>query len=204
MLLTPSMHTRRVGIALGGEQSVEVIGILEAKAPHRRAASLGDLAPVVDGLVRAGVQEDGPRGGQQRDHRHVDVGDRRQYERVLGAEQRRQPLLDLLVQHRAAKQTRPARVRAPAVEECRDPVDDLAVEVEPEVVARREVGEPPVAHTDHPPVDLVDNGIHHRMRRLQRRQVTDRRKPMLEPRAAGSPVAPWHEDSSRPPDPSYS
>ena len=123
------------GVALGGEQRIEMIGILEAKAPHRRAASLGDLAPVIDGLVRAGVQEDRPRGGQQGDHRHMDVGDRRQDERVLGTEQRRQPLLDLLVQRGAAEQTRPTRVCAPFVQECRDPVDDLAVQIEPEVVA---------------------------------------------------------------------
>ena len=104
------------GVALGAQQLVEVVGVLEAEAADRGAAGLRDLAAVVDRLVRARVEEDRARGREQRDHRHVDVGDRRQDERVLAAEQLGQPLLDLLVEHRAAEQARPARVRAPRVE----------------------------------------------------------------------------------------
>ena len=185
MLLTPSMQTRRVGSRSAREQLVEVVGVLEAEAPDGGAARAGDLAAVVDRLVRARVEEDRARGGQQRDHRHVDVGDRRQDERVLGAEQRGQALLDLLVEHRAAEQARPARVRAPRVEVGRDRVDDLAVEVEAEVVAGGEVGQPVVADADHAAVDLVDDGVHHRMRRLQLGEVAAGLEPVVEPRPRG-------------------
>ena len=56
------------GVALGGEQLVEVVGVLEAEAPDRGAAGAGGLAAVVDRLVGAGVEEDRPGRGQQRDH----------------------------------------------------------------------------------------------------------------------------------------
>jgi hypothetical protein len=172
-------------VALLGEQLVEVRGILEAETPHRHPAGLGDLAAVIDRLVCARVEEDRPGGREQRDHRHVDVRDRRKNERVLGPEQLGQALLDLLVQGRASEQPRPARMRSPAVEILGDLFDDLAVEVEPEVVARGEVGEPPVADADHPPVDLFDDGIHHRMGGLQLGEVAHGREPMLEPWAPG-------------------
>ena len=177
--------TRRVRVALGAQQLVEVVGILEAEALDGGAARAGDLAAVVDRLVRARVEEDRARGGEQRDHRHVDVGDRRQDERVLAPSSVGQALLDLLVEHRAAEQARPARVRAPRVEVGGDGVDDLAVEVEAEVVAGGEVGQPVVADADHAAVDLVDDGVHHRMRRLQLGEVAARLEPVLEPRTRG-------------------
>src|SRR6186997_3044476 len=99
------------GVALGAQQLVEVVRVLEAEALDGGAAGAGGLAAVIDRLVRAGVEEDRARGGEQRDHRHVDVRDRRQDERVLAAEQLGQALLDLLVEDRAAEQARPARVR---------------------------------------------------------------------------------------------
>ena len=71
------------------------------------------------------------------------------------------------IEHRAAEQPRPARVRAPSLEVRGDRVDDLAVEVEAEVVARREVGEPVVADADHAAVDLVDDRVHHRVGGLE-------------------------------------
>jgi hypothetical protein len=114
----------------------------------------------------------------------VDVGDRREHQRVLGAEQLGEALLDLLVEDGAAEEARPARVRAPRVEIRGDGLDDLAVEIEAEVVARGEVGQPAVADADHAPVDLVDNGVHHRVRGLELGQVATRFQPVLDPRAA--------------------
>ena len=172
-------EARAVGLL--AHQLVEVVGVLEAEPAHGGAARLGHLAAVVDRLVGAGVEEDRARGGQQRDHRHVDVGDGREDQRVLAAQQRGQLRLDLLVEDRAAEQARPARVRPPGVEVGRDGVDDLAVEVEAEVVAGGEVGQPVVADADHAAVDLVDDGVHHRMRRGERRQVGDGGEPVLEP-----------------------
>ena len=190
-----AVHADQAGaVALGAQQLVEMVGILEAEALDRRAARTRHLAAVVDRLVGPRVEEDRARGGQQRDDRHVDVGDRRQHERVLGAQQRRQALLDLLVEDRAAEQARPARVRAPLVEVGRDRVDDLAVEIEAEVVAGREVGQPVVADADHAPVDLVDDRVHHRMRGLELGEVAAGLEPVLDPwprgHARGRRVAP--------------
>ena len=178
-----AVHADEAGrVALGLEQLVEVVGVLEAEALDGGAAGAGDLAAVVDGLVGAGVEEDRARGRQQRDHGHVDVRDRRQHERVLAAEQLGQARLDLLVDDRAAEQARPARVGAPRVEVGGDRLDDLAVEVEAEVVAGREVGEPVVADADHAAVDLVDDRVHHRMRGLERLEVAAGVEPVLDPR----------------------
>ena len=174
-------------VALGAQQLVEVVGVLEAEALDGGAARAGDLAAVVDRLVRARVEEDRARGRQQRDHGHVDVRDGRQDERVLAAEQLGEARLDLLVDDRAAEQPRPARVGPPRVEVRGDRLDDLAIEVEAEVVARREVGEPVVADPDHATVDLVDDRVHHRVRRLERLEVAARVQPVLDPRAAAPP-----------------
>ena len=81
-----------------------MVGILEPEAADGCAARLGDLTPVVDRLVSTGVEEDGAGGGKQRDHRHVDVGDRREDERVLRPQQLSQSLLDLLIEDWAAEQ----------------------------------------------------------------------------------------------------
>ena len=149
------------------EQLLEVVGVREGESLHRRSVSSRELAPVVEGLVRSAVDEDSPLARQHGNDRGVDQGDRRQDERVLAAEQGSQPFLDLPVEGRAAEETGPARVCAPALEIGRDRGDDLPVEVEPEVVARGEVGEPVVADADHAPVDLVDDRIRHRMRALE-------------------------------------
>ena len=181
-----AVHADQAGaVALGAQQLVEVVGVLEAEALDRRAARTRHLAAVVDRLVGPRVEEDRARGREHRDHRHVDVGDRRQHERVLGAEQRGQALLDLLVEDRAAEQARPARVRAPRVEVGRDRVDDLAVEVEAQVVAGGEVGQPVVADADHAPVDLVDDRVHHRMGGLELGEVAAGLEPVLDPGPRG-------------------
>ena len=100
---------------------------------------------------------------------------------VLAAEQRGQLVLDLLVEDRTAEQPRPARVRAPAAQVLGNRLDDLLVEVEPEVVARRVVGQPLVADADLPSVDLVDDGVEHPVRVLEASQVLGRANPALEP-----------------------
>ena len=141
----------------------------------------GQRAPVVDRLVGAAVEEHRAPAGQDGDHRHVDVGDRRQHQAVLAAQERGEPVLDLLVEDRAAQQARPARVGAPPPQVVGDRVDDLLVEVEPEVVARRVVGQPLVADADLAPVDLVDDGVEHPVRVLEPGEVLGRADPALEP-----------------------
>ena len=59
--------------------------------------------------------------------------------------------------------------------------DDLLVEVEPQVVAGRPVGEPVVADPDPAADLLVDHGIDHRMLVLQAREVRRRGHPTVEP-----------------------
>ena len=181
MLFTPSMQTMRVSREVVAEQAVEVVGILEREPLHGGAASPRDLAAVIDRLVRAAVEEDRAAGGQHRDHRHVDVGDRRQDERVLAAQELREARLDLLVEDRAPEQPRPAGVRAPAAQVLRHGVDDLGVEIEAEVVARGEVGEPLVADPDHAAVDLVDDSVGHRIRPFQLSQICAGEKPTIDP-----------------------
>ena len=188
-----AVHADEAGrVALGAQQLVEVVGVLEAEALDGGAAGAGDLAAVVDRLVGAGVEEDRARGRQQRDHGHVDVRDGRQDERVLAAEHLGEARLDVLVDDRAAEQARPAGVGPPCVEVRGDRLDDLAVEVEAEVVARREVGEPVVADADHAAVDLVDDRVHHRVGGLERLEVAAGVEPVLDP---GTP------DCGRGPDP---
>ena len=52
---------------------------------------------------------------------------------------------------------------APALEIVGDRIDDLLVEIEPEVVARCVVGEPLLADADLAAIDLVDDGVEHAM-----------------------------------------
>jgi hypothetical protein len=128
MLLIPSMQ-----IIPGRRQSP--VEVLVGEARDRGAASLCRRAAVVDRLVRPSVEEQRAAAGQHRDHRHVDVGDGRQDQTVLGPEELGELGLDLLVEDRAAEQARPARVRAPPGQVLGNGRDDLLVEVEPEVVA---------------------------------------------------------------------
>jgi len=96
-----------------------------------------------------------------------------------------QAFLDLRVEDRATKQTRPARVRPPLVQIRRDGFDDLALQVETQVVAGREVREPPVAHADHATVDLLDHRIAHGMRASELVEVMNRRQPFVDPGMSG-------------------
>ncbi len=140
-----------------------------------------ELAAVVDRLVGSAVDEDRPVAGEHRDHGQVDQRDRRDDERVLAAEQLDQTLFDLLVEDWAAEHARPARMRSPLLEVLGDDPDDLAVEVEAEVVARGEIGQPLVADPDHPAVDLVDDGVRHRVGSLELGQLTASGKPAIDP-----------------------
>ena len=166
-------HQARLA-ARAAQQLVEVLGVFETEALHGGAVRARHLGAVVDRLVCARVEEDRARPREHGDRREVDVGDRRQHQRVRAAQQRGEALLDLLVQRRAAQQPRPARMRTPRVQVRRHRLDDLAVQIEPEVVAGREVRQPPRPHADHASVDLLDHGVHHRMRACQRREVAQR------------------------------
>jgi hypothetical protein len=70
---------------------------------------------------------------------------------------------------------------APGVQVAWNRVDDLAIEIKAQVVARREVGEPAVPDADHPPVDLLDHGVGHGMGHLQRAQIAARLHPAVHP-----------------------
>jgi hypothetical protein len=70
---------------------------------------------------------------------------------------------------------------APLLDVLGDGVDDLAVEIEAEVVAGREVREPPIADADHPTVDLLDHGVGHRVGTLELDEIAARREPAVDP-----------------------
>ena len=72
-------------------------------------------------------------------------------------------------------------MRSPLLHVRGDRIDDLPVEVEAEVVARGEVGEPAVANTDHASVDLLDDRVGHRVRPLELGEVVDGREPLVYP-----------------------
>ena len=190
MLFTPSMQIeRRLAVGLR-DQLLEVCGVFEPEPLHRRAVTARNLAAVVQRLVGARVEEDRPAACQHRHDRRVNVRDRGQQQRVLASEQRSEPFLDLLVQHGAPQHPGPARMGTPGLESRRDRGDDVRLEVEAEVVARREISEPMVAHADHAAVDLVDHGVHHRIRRAQIRETLTRLEPAFEPGAPHSVHAP--------------
>ena len=134
-----------------------------ARSRRVRAA----ISAVVDRLVGAAVEEDRPLPAS------TGMTDMWMWVIVGSSSVSSQPRssvtlrLDLLVEHRAAEKAGPARVGAPSRQVLRHRVDDLLVEVEAEVVARREVGEPVVADADPAAVLLVDHGVEHRMRVLQ-------------------------------------
>src|SRR6476659_1186339 len=72
-------------------------------------------------------------------------------------------------------------MRAPAIESGLDRIDDLPVEIEAEVVARGEVGEPLIADADHPAVDFLDDRVRHRVRALELGEVAAGSKPPVDP-----------------------
>src|SRR5207237_3179118 len=115
--------------------------------------------------------EDRSAAGEHWDHGGVDVRDRREGEDVLSGEELDELLLDLLVEDRAAEETRPTRMCPPSRHVLRDRIDDLLIEVEAEVVAGCEVGEPLVADADPPAVDLVDDRVEHRVRVLEPSEI---------------------------------
>ena len=169
------------GRAVLSQELLEVVRILEPKPLHGRAAGRRELAAVVDRLVRPVVDKDRAVAGQHRDHGQMDQRDRRNDERVLATEKLDQALLDLRVQHRAAEHPRPTRMRPPLVEILGNGLDDLAIEVESEVVAGSEIGQPLVADPDHPAVDLVDDGVRHRVGALELDQLATGGEPPIDP-----------------------
>ena len=173
------------GRAVLAQKLLEVVRILEAEPLHGRPARRRELAPVVDRLVRPVVDEDRPVAGQHGDHGQVDQGDRRNDQRVLAAEELDQPLLNLRIEGGAAEHPRPAWVRPPLVDVLGDGLDDLAIEVEAEVVAGGEIGQPLVADSDHPAVDLVDDGVRHRVGPLELDQLAAGGEPAVDPARRG-------------------
>jgi hypothetical protein len=85
------------------QQPLQRLGVAVGEAVQGGAVGAGDRAAVPDGLVRAGVDENGALVGQDGDDRGVDVGEGRQQQGVLGAEQLDQAGLDLLVEGGAAE-----------------------------------------------------------------------------------------------------
>jgi hypothetical protein len=73
-------------------------------------------------------------------------------------------------------------MRSPAADIARDRIHDLWLEIKPEVVARCEIREPVITTPDAPAIDLVDDGVHHAVRRTQCLEVTALRQPAMEPR----------------------
>jgi hypothetical protein len=98
---------------VASEQLRQRLGVVVGEAVEAGAMGAGDHGAVPDGLVGAGVDEDGALVGEHRDDRGVDVGQGRQQQGVLDAEQPDQALLDLLVEGGAAEHARPTRVGAP-------------------------------------------------------------------------------------------
>ena len=66
-------------------------------------------------------------------------------------------------------------MRPPLVQIRRDGVDDLALEVEAQVVTGSEVREPLVADADHATIDLLDHRVAHWMRAPELVEVVDGR-----------------------------
>ena len=75
---------------------------------------------------------------------------------------------------------------APRLEVLGHGVDDLRIEIEPEVVARGEIGEPLVTDADHATVDLVDHGVRHRVRPLELGEIAAGSEPPVDPRRGRS------------------
>ena len=178
---TPSIAITRGARVTGARSSSRCARSLWRNRTTVRAVTRRDHRAVVDRLVRPTVEEDRAVADQDRDHRHVDVGDRGQEQDVLAAEQVGHRLLDLRVQPRVAEQPGPAGVRAPPRQVLGHRRDDLLVEVEPEVVAGRPVGEPLVTDADRRPDLLVDDGVHHGMGALESREVGGGGDPAVEP-----------------------
>src|SRR4051794_17973526 len=97
----------------------------------------------------------------------MDEGDGGEYERVGSAQQFCQLLLNVRIQSRVPQQARPTRVRAPATHFFSNRVSDLRVEVETQVIAGCEVGQPVLPNPDASPTHLVDHGVEHRIGALQ-------------------------------------
>jgi hypothetical protein len=72
-------------------------------------------------------------------------------------------------------------VGAPAVQEGRDALDHLAVQVQAQVVARGEVDQPALADPDAAAIDLLDDRVQQMVVGEQVLQVGARRQPARKP-----------------------
>ncbi len=178
-----AVHRDHAGLprVTGREELFQVSDVVVAEPHDPRAVTRRDHGTVVDRLVCPAVQEHGAVRGQDRQDGHVDVCDRGEQQDVLAAEQLGRRGLDLFVEPRAAEEPGPAGVRAPLGQVLGHRRDDLFIEVEPQVVAGRPVGEPTVADADPAPDLLVDHGVHHRVLVLQSREIRGGGHPAVEP-----------------------
>ncbi len=177
-----SVHADQAGRRpISAEHLLEIVWILEPETLDGRPAGGRELAAVVDRLVRSVVHEDRAIPGENRNDGKVDQGDRRENQRVFTAEQRDESFFDLLVEDGASEHPRPAGMRAPLLEIRGNGIDDLALEIEPEIVAGSEVGEPLVADSDHAPVDFVDDRVGHRIGAFELGELATCRQPPVDP-----------------------
>src|SRR5207302_2217070 len=100
---------------------------------------------------------------------------------VLSTEEFAQRSFDLLVEHWAAQHPRPTGMGSPRPEERGDALDHVWIEVQPQVVARREVRQPVVPDADPAPVHLIDDGVEHRVRRLETAEPVGGSEPLRQP-----------------------
>jgi hypothetical protein len=107
--------------------------------------------------------------------------------RVSAAQQLGEPGLDLPVQGRAAQHPRPAGVGPPPVQEGRDRLDHLTVQVQTEVVAGGEVDQPALADPDPAAVDLLDDRVKQMVVGEQVLEVGACRQPAREPAPGAAP-----------------
>jgi hypothetical protein len=123
-----------------------------------------DRGPLVHGLVGVRVNQHGTLPRQNGYHRGVDEGDGREHQAVGRPQEVRQLLFDVHVETGTPEEPGPARVGPPTRQLGGHRVDDGRMEVESQVVTRREVAEPLLPDTNPTARHLVDDGIHHRMR----------------------------------------
>ena len=145
------------------EQPPGVLDVAGAEPPHGRPPGGGHAGGVVDGPVGAQVDQDRPLAGERREHAVVGMGQGGEGEDVLDPEQLADRRLDPPVGHRAGDRPGPAGMGPPAGQVGRHLGDHLEVEVKPEVVAGGEVDQPVAVDLDPPAVDLLDNGVAHRV-----------------------------------------
>jgi hypothetical protein len=143
------------------QQPLGVADVARAEPVHGGPAGPGDHGRVVDGLVGAGVDQQRPlasQGLQDPLSMWVRVGRQRASSTPSSSTSSASTC-----SYRAGLAIPRAQLgmAAPAGQVLGDAGQDLGVEVEAEVVAGGEVGQPLAADPDHAPVDLVQHRVGH-------------------------------------------